>query len=218
MLFHLAHPFLAGQKRIQVETALERLIDRHGRGNWGDFSLKLTFPRNPNGLYLLKGGGRDVWNAFGVRKKWRRGQGSLPANAAAPQRTSALLPASDGATGWTRSRRLWGEMRRARPGSGAISVGRSPLSCCTQDGDDEGIIRIDQLPNAEQAAAIRKAIGLTKRPAVDIDVITRNLSEARRLATSRPPAHMGDGAGRELAADTIARSRADGRQLSEVTE
>jgi len=37
MLFHLAHPFLAGQKRIQVETALERLIDRHGRGNWGDF-------------------------------------------------------------------------------------------------------------------------------------------------------------------------------------
>src|SRR5262245_10407934 len=24
MLFHLAHPFLAGQKRIQVETALER--------------------------------------------------------------------------------------------------------------------------------------------------------------------------------------------------
>jgi hypothetical protein len=25
MLFHLAHPFLAGQKRIQVETALERL-------------------------------------------------------------------------------------------------------------------------------------------------------------------------------------------------
>jgi hypothetical protein len=77
MLFHLAHPFLAGQKRIQVETALERLIDRHGRGNWGDFSLKLTFPRNPNGLYLLKGGSPDVWNAFGVRKKWRKGQGLI---------------------------------------------------------------------------------------------------------------------------------------------
>jgi hypothetical protein len=59
MLFHLAHPFLAGQKRIQVETALERLIDRHGRGNWGGFTLKLTFPPNPNGLYMLKGGGPD---------------------------------------------------------------------------------------------------------------------------------------------------------------
>jgi hypothetical protein len=87
------------------------------------------------------------------------------------------------------SARKWGNIRRAL----------SPLGRCTQDGDDEGIIRIDQLPNPEQAAAIRKAIGLTKRPAVDIDVITRNLSEARRLATSRPPARMDDGAGRELA-------------------
>jgi hypothetical protein len=77
MLFHLAHPFLAGQKRPQVETALERLIDRYGRGNGGDFSLKLTFHRNPDGLYLLKGGGPDVWNAFGVRKKWRKGQGLI---------------------------------------------------------------------------------------------------------------------------------------------
>jgi hypothetical protein len=77
MLFHLAHPFLAGQKRIQVETALERLIDRHGRGNWGDFSLKLTFPRNPNGLYLLKGGGPDVWQAFRVPMPWRKRQGLI---------------------------------------------------------------------------------------------------------------------------------------------
>jgi hypothetical protein len=77
MLFHLAHPFLAGQKRIQVETALERLIDRHGRGNYAAYTLKLTFPRNPDGLYLLKGGGRDVWDAFGVRKKWRKGQGLI---------------------------------------------------------------------------------------------------------------------------------------------
>jgi hypothetical protein len=77
MLFHLAHPFRAGQKRIQVETALERLIDRHGKGNYNGYTLKLTFPRNPNGLYLLKGGGRDVWNAFGVPHWWRRRQGLI---------------------------------------------------------------------------------------------------------------------------------------------
>jgi hypothetical protein len=77
MLFHLAHPFRAGQKRIRVETALERLIDRHGEGNYNDYTLKLTFPRNPDGLYLLKGGGRDVWSEFGVPKTWRRGQGLI---------------------------------------------------------------------------------------------------------------------------------------------
>jgi hypothetical protein len=53
------------------------LIDRHGRGNYADHTLKLTFPRNPNGLYLLKGGGRDVWKAFGVPKSWRKGQGLI---------------------------------------------------------------------------------------------------------------------------------------------
>ena len=41
------------------------------------------------------------------------------------------------------------------------------LGKCTQNGDDEGIIRIDQLPTSEQAALIRKAIGLSKRPAVE---------------------------------------------------
>jgi hypothetical protein len=77
MLFHLAHPFLGRRKRLQVERALERLIDRHGRGNYADFTLKLTFPRNPNGLYLLKGGGRDVWDAFGFPKTWREVQGLI---------------------------------------------------------------------------------------------------------------------------------------------
>jgi hypothetical protein len=34
MLFHLAHPFTRGRKLVQVEGALERLIDRHGDGNY----------------------------------------------------------------------------------------------------------------------------------------------------------------------------------------
>jgi hypothetical protein len=35
---------------------LERLVDLHGDGNYLDCTLKLTFPTNPNGVYLLKGG------------------------------------------------------------------------------------------------------------------------------------------------------------------
>jgi hypothetical protein len=75
MLFHLAHPFIRGRKRIEVETALERLIDRHGDGNFLDCTFKLTFPANPNGLYLIKGGTPDVWRRFGVPSCWRKPQG-----------------------------------------------------------------------------------------------------------------------------------------------
>jgi hypothetical protein len=77
MLFHLAHPFLGRRKHLQVERALERLINRHGRGNYADYTLKITVPRNPNGLYLLKGGGSDVWNAFRIPRSWRKRQGLI---------------------------------------------------------------------------------------------------------------------------------------------
>ncbi len=52
-------------------------VEGHGRGNYADHTLKLTFPRNPNGLYLLKGGGPDVWQAFGVPMSWRKRQGLI---------------------------------------------------------------------------------------------------------------------------------------------
>jgi hypothetical protein len=77
MLFHLPHPFIRGRRHVQVEGALERLIDRHGDGNYADYTLKVTFPRNPNGVYLLKGGGPDVWKKFGVPIRWRKPQGIL---------------------------------------------------------------------------------------------------------------------------------------------
>jgi hypothetical protein len=68
---------MRGRKRKQVEEALDRLIDRHGDGNYADYTLKLTFPPNPNGLYLLKGGGPDVWRKFGVPGRWRKSQGVI---------------------------------------------------------------------------------------------------------------------------------------------
>jgi hypothetical protein len=77
MLFHLAHAFMCGRKHVEVVRSLERLIDRHGDGNFADFTLKLTFPPNPDGLYLLKGGGPDVWRKFGVPTMWRASQGVI---------------------------------------------------------------------------------------------------------------------------------------------
>jgi hypothetical protein len=83
MLFPLAHPFIQGRTRIQVERALERLVDRHGDGNYADYTVKLTFPCNRNGVYLLKGGCPDVWRKFGVPSCWRNPQGIITASAAA---------------------------------------------------------------------------------------------------------------------------------------
>jgi hypothetical protein len=77
MLFHLAHPYMRGRRHVEVERSLERLIDRHGAGSYADFTLKVTFPENPNGIYLLKGAGPDVWRKFGVPAIWRASQGVI---------------------------------------------------------------------------------------------------------------------------------------------
>jgi hypothetical protein len=77
MLFHLPHPFKTGKKHDRVVHALERLIDRHGEANYLDCTLKVTFPANPNGIYLLKGGGPDVWRKYGVPSSCREPQGLI---------------------------------------------------------------------------------------------------------------------------------------------
>jgi len=77
MLFHLAHRFFPGRKQIEVVRALERLVDRQGGGNYADYTVKLTFPHDPNGLYLLKGGGPNVWRKFGLPRKWCKLQGLI---------------------------------------------------------------------------------------------------------------------------------------------
>lgn len=77
MLFHLPHPYTGGRKRKRVEEALDRLIDKHGDGNYADYTLKLKFPNNPNGVYLLKGGEPEVWHEFDVPRCWRKPQGVI---------------------------------------------------------------------------------------------------------------------------------------------
>ena len=100
MLFHLAHPFIRSRRRVEVERALERLIDRHGDGNYLDCTLKLTFPAYPNGVYFLKGGGPDVWRKFGVPRCWRKPQGIIHGKRCGT--TENIGPAAR--TGWSQDR------------------------------------------------------------------------------------------------------------------
>jgi len=71
LLFHLPPEFCSGANLLQIEAALNRLVSRHGNGLWGEFAVKLTIHRDPDGLYLLKGGNRDVWREFNIKKQWR---------------------------------------------------------------------------------------------------------------------------------------------------
>ena len=41
------------------------------------YAVKLKIWRDPDGLYLLKGGGPEVWKRFRIKKKWREAQGII---------------------------------------------------------------------------------------------------------------------------------------------
>src|SRR5262249_483914 len=75
LLFHLPVEYRSGPRLFQVEAALFRLVGRHGDGILGEFAVKLVIHPDPDGLYLLKGGGRKVWDRFNIRKEWRKSQG-----------------------------------------------------------------------------------------------------------------------------------------------
>jgi len=77
LLFHLPAEYRFGRKLDELTVALERLVARHGGGIWSEFAVKLKVWRDPDGLYLLKGGGPEVWRRFRINKKWRKPQGII---------------------------------------------------------------------------------------------------------------------------------------------
>jgi len=85
LLFHLPVQHRSGKGLREVEDAIYRLIMRHGRrggdkrgdGYWADEVSELVIYDNPDGKYLIKGGGPEVWKLFGVRKEDRRSQGII---------------------------------------------------------------------------------------------------------------------------------------------
>jgi len=85
LLFYLPVEYRTGKRLLQVEAAIYRLIKKHGRrdgnkhdlGYWADEVIKLVLHDNPDGKYLIKGGGREVWKHFRLKKEHRRLQGLI---------------------------------------------------------------------------------------------------------------------------------------------
>jgi hypothetical protein len=77
LLFHLPAEYRLGRKLDEVMAVLERLVARHGDNIWSECAVKLKIWRDPDGLYLLKGGGPEVWKRFRIKKKWREAQGII---------------------------------------------------------------------------------------------------------------------------------------------
>ena len=77
LLFHLPEEWCRGAKKLQLEAQLYRLIKHHA-GNYSDERvIKLEIWPDPDGKYLLKGGGSKVWKLFRLRKEHRRLQGVI---------------------------------------------------------------------------------------------------------------------------------------------
>ncbi len=77
LLFHLPALYRTGKKLLQVENAISRLVELHGRGLLHEHVIDLRVHENPDGKYLIKGGGPKIWKRFGIRKKDRRAQGLI---------------------------------------------------------------------------------------------------------------------------------------------
>ena len=78
LLFHLPAEYRFGAKLAEIETKLVRLVARQGDGILGEFAVHLRLWGDPDGLYLIKGGGARVWKRFPkIRKEWRRSQGVI---------------------------------------------------------------------------------------------------------------------------------------------
>jgi hypothetical protein len=63
-------------KLDEIKDSLDRLVGRHGDGIFGEFAVKVEIWPDPDGLYLIKGGGPLVWKRYPrIRKDWRTSQG-----------------------------------------------------------------------------------------------------------------------------------------------
>ncbi len=77
LLFHLPVAFRKGRKLHQVEAAISRLVELHGGGIFHEKANDLRVHSDPDGKYLIKGGGPKVWKHFRLRKEHRRPQGVI---------------------------------------------------------------------------------------------------------------------------------------------
>ena len=77
LLFHLPVEYLTGARLRRVEAAISRLVQLHARGMTHERAIDLRIHSNPDGKYLIKGGGPKVWKLFRLRNEHRRLQGLI---------------------------------------------------------------------------------------------------------------------------------------------
>ena len=77
LLFHLPVPYQTGKRFGQVRDAILRLVKLHGGDITDERAIHPTIWPDPDGKYLIKGGGPKVWKRFRLRKEHRRFQGII---------------------------------------------------------------------------------------------------------------------------------------------
>jgi hypothetical protein len=77
LLFHLPMAYRSTERLNRVKEAILRLVGRHGGEITDERAVDLTIWPDPDGKYLIKGGGPKVWEKFRVRKEHRRLQGLI---------------------------------------------------------------------------------------------------------------------------------------------
>jgi hypothetical protein len=60
-------------------NVVEQLVALVGESILDDRTIELTFPKNPDGKYLMKGATRAAWEMYHVPDQWRskRGEGVI---------------------------------------------------------------------------------------------------------------------------------------------
>jgi hypothetical protein len=77
LLFHLPVQYRSGKRLAQINAAISRLVRLHGGDIFHEKATDLRVHTDPDGKYLIKGGGPKVWKRFRLRKEHRRLQGII---------------------------------------------------------------------------------------------------------------------------------------------
>ncbi|HEU4476615.1 MAG TPA: hypothetical protein VFR71_07985, partial [Methyloceanibacter sp.] len=77
LLFHLPVEYRSGKCLAQINGAILRLVRLHGGDILHEKATDLRVHADPDGKYLIKGGGSRVWKRFRLRKEHRRLQGFI---------------------------------------------------------------------------------------------------------------------------------------------
>jgi hypothetical protein len=98
LLLYLPPEYRVGVRLRQLEAAIYRLIKRHGRDYWAEQVAKIVIHPNPDGKYLIKGGGPKVWKNLISAESIAGCKGLSTASGVAlhrilgPQREGGLMP------------------------------------------------------------------------------------------------------------------------------